>query len=151
MNVWVVWRLNCSTVDQEYILGVYKSKNEALKICNELNSSFSNDYELMESENIATINWTKEKILKFDSYDEDTTYYCTRIKNFNNKTNVLYFTMICELAGAENYGDGDSWIYVHNSKKSAINEAIQYYNYEHEAEDCDYCEKSLDDTCKKIY
>lgn len=149
MDVWIVWRPECSSRDDEYILNIYKSEHEALKECNECNLRLSKNYEIIEPENILIMN--SDMILKVSYYDENeyTTYYCTKTTGYNTDINELYFLMICELAGAESYCYGESWLSVHTNKKSAIDNAMQYYNDEHNSKNCDYCEQSTHRTCKK--
>ena len=132
---YIVWRTDYDK-ENSHILGIYKTKERALKKCNFYNKTFVTSKKDILSDDDGLLG-------EFNSRDD--ICYCTRIE-IENDTTEMYFMKINESNGGGSYHDV-CWIHASLDLEELIDTALIYFSQEHNRDN--QCSNCIDNMCKK--
>lgn len=130
MNLWVVWKDINIINNNKDVLGIFKSKQVAIDVCNKMKIKFKKipSYSITSNVNL-------------EASDENE-YHCTKLTGCKTE---LYFIITCELQY-----HGQKWFSVCKDKESAVKEALDFFDREHNdpCDACQECENFIPNDCK---
>lgn len=139
MIIYIVWQPDYVNNDNlnSHILGIYKTRKAALKKYNSLSKTII--------ENDAISSDSCGLLGEFNGYGNKDIYYCTTLSILDGAKKI-YFMKINESGGGGSY-HLVSWLYASTSKKELIDDALEYFNNEHNRDN--ECSECINDKCKQ--